>query len=69
MRKQKSTGIARKIDHLGRVVIPIELRRVLEIVEGDPVEVFVNKDEIVLRKYRVSNACAVTGEISYDNIS
>ncbi|MCU5716702.1 AbrB/MazE/SpoVT family DNA-binding domain-containing protein [Bacillus cereus] len=61
--------MARKIDHLGRVVIPIELRRLLEIREGDPVEVFVTKNEIILKKYKASYACAVTGEVNYDNIS
>ncbi|TSI19912.1 AbrB/MazE/SpoVT family DNA-binding domain-containing protein [Bacillus sp. HY001] len=69
LRKQKSKGVTRKVDHLGRVTIPKELRRVLEISEGDPVEVFTNKDEIILKKYKASYACAVTGEINYENIS
>ena len=47
----KSTGIVRKIDELGRVTLPIELRRTLEISEGDPVEIFVEEDKIVLQKY------------------
>jgi len=47
----KSTGIVRKVDELGRVVIPIELRRTLEIAEKDPLEIYVDGDRIVLRKY------------------
>ena len=48
----KATGIVRKIDDLGRVVIPKEIRRTLRIREGDPVEIFVDHEgEIVLKKY------------------
>lgn len=47
----KSTGIVRKVDELGRVVIPIELRRTLGIEERDAIEIFVDGDKIVLRKY------------------
>ena len=47
----KSTGIVRKIDELGRVVLPIELRKVLHIDVRDPLEVFVDGDSIILRKY------------------
>ena len=47
----KSTGIIRKVDELGRVVIPIELRNKLHIVERDPIEIFVDGSSIVLRKY------------------
>lgn len=47
----KSTGIVRKVDELGRVVIPIELRRVLDIAEKDPVEIFVDGNKIILKKY------------------
>lgn len=65
----KSTGIVRKIDNLGRVVVPMELRRTLGIEQKDPVEIFVDGDQIILRKYQANNACAVTGEVSHDNIS
>ncbi len=44
----KSTGIVRKVDELGRIVIPMELRRTLEINEKDPVEIFVEGEEIIL---------------------
>ena len=47
----KSTGIVRKIDELGRVVIPIELRKTLHIDVRDPMEIFVDEDKIVLKKY------------------
>lgn len=50
----KSTGIVRKIDELGRVVLPIELRRNLGIAEKDPVEIFVDDDKIILKKYNPS---------------
>lgn len=65
----KSTGIVRKVDELGRVVIPMELRRTLGIVEKDPVEIFVDGEQIVLQKYKPNMACAVTGEVSEENIS
>jgi len=48
----KATGIVRRIDDLGRVVIPKEIRRTLRIREGDPVEIFVDRDgEVILKKY------------------
>lgn len=48
----KATGIVRRIDELGRIVVPKEIRRVLRIREGDPLEIFTDKDgEIVLKKY------------------
>ena len=47
----KSTGIVRKVDELGRVVIPIELRRMLDIGEKDGLEIYVDGDKIILRKY------------------
>ena len=65
----KSTGIVRKIDNLGRVVVPMELRRTLGIEQKDPVEIFVDGDQIILRKYQANNACAVTGEVSNENVS
>lgn len=57
----KSTGIVRKVDELGRVVIPKELRRTMGIEEKDPLEIFVDGDKIILRKYEPSNKCMVTG--------
>jgi len=48
----KSTGIVRKIDELGRIVLPIELRRTLDIGERETIEIFVDGSSIVLKKYR-----------------
>lgn len=48
----KSTGIIRKVDELGRVVLPIELRRTLSIAERDSLEIYVEGDAIILRKYQ-----------------
>jgi len=47
----KSTGIVRKVDELGRIVIPIELRKNLNINIKDPLEIFTSSDKIVLKKY------------------
>lgn len=55
----KATGIVRKIDELGRVVLPIELRRTLNLEVRDPVEIFMEGDAIVLRKYEA--ACVFCG--------
>lgn len=48
----KSTGIVRKVDELGRIVLPIELRRTLGIEEKDRIEIFVEGESIILRKYQ-----------------
>ena len=61
----KSTGITRKVDELGRIVIPIELRRTLGIAEKDGLEIFVDGDQIILRKYEP--ACIFCG--SADSIT
>ena len=47
----KSTGIIRRVDELGRVVIPIELRNQFNIVEKDPIEIYVDGSSIILKKY------------------
>ena len=47
----KSTGIVRRVDELGRVVIPIELRNKFDIKEKDPIEIYVDGSSIVLKKY------------------
>lgn len=47
----KSTGIVRKVDELGRIVLPIELRRTLGINDKDTLEIYVNGDHIILKKY------------------
>ncbi len=47
----RNTGIVRNLDNLGRIVIPKEMRRVLDIQEKDPIEILIMDDNIVLRKY------------------
>ena len=47
----KSTGIVRKVDELGRIVLPIELRRTLDINERDALEIYVDTNQIILKKY------------------
>ncbi len=47
----KSTGIVRKVDELGRVVLPKELRTTLDIMQKDPLEIYVDGDNIILKKY------------------
>lgn len=47
----KATGIIRRVDELGRVVIPIEIRNQFNIVEKDPIEIYVDGSSIVLKKY------------------
>lgn len=55
----KATGIVRKVDELGRVVLPIELRRTLDIDIKDSLEIYVENDSIILRKYEP--ACLFCG--------
>lgn len=57
----KSLGIVRKIDELGRIVLPIETRRCLDIGPKDPVEIFVEKYRVVLKKYEPS--CIFCGDV------
>jgi AbrB family transcriptional regulator, transcriptional pleiotropic regulator of transition state genes len=65
----KSTGIVRKVDELGRVVIPIELRRTLDINIKDPLEIYVDNDKVILKKYQPNMACQITGDSSDENLS
>ncbi|ALZ61903.1 MULTISPECIES: AbrB/MazE/SpoVT family DNA-binding domain-containing protein [Bacillus cereus group] len=62
----KNTGVSRKVDELGRVVIPVELRRTLGIAEGTALGFHVEGENIVLRKHEKS--CFVTGKVSESNI-
>jgi len=55
----KSTGIVRKLDDLGRVVLPIELRRTMRMDEKDPLEIYVDGNTIILKKYEP--ACIFCG--------
>ena len=56
----KSTGVVRRVDELGRIVIPIELRRNLDIAEKDALEIYVYGEQIILKKYEPS--CIFCGD-------
>ncbi|WP_455715661.1 AbrB/MazE/SpoVT family DNA-binding domain-containing protein [Anaerosporobacter sp.] len=56
----KNTGIVRKLDELGRITLPIELRRTLGVGERDPLEIFVEEERIILQKYEATDI--FTGE-------
>ena len=58
----KSTGIVRRLDELGRITLPIELRRTLNVEERDPLEIYVEEDRIILTKYEPADI--FTGERS-----
>lgn len=63
----RTTGIVRKLDDLGRIVLPIELRRTLDIAERDELEIYLEDDKVVLKKYEPSCIfCGSTrGLVSY----
>ena len=48
----KSTGVVRKVDELGRIVLPVEIRNILDISPKDAIEIFTDNDKIVLKKYQ-----------------
>ena len=62
----KSAGIVRKMDQLGRIVIPVEVRRTFDIQETDSLEIYVDNDRIILRKYEPACSCVFCG--SGDNV-
>lgn len=64
----KATGIVRKIDSLGRLVIPMELRRSYDIQEGDPMEMFTDNDGIIIRKYDKTRKCIFCEEDNTDQL-
>ena len=62
----KSTGIVRKIDELGRIVLPMELRKKMDISNRDPVEIFTEDDKIILKKYQPSCIfCGDADDVTY----
>ena len=65
----KTTGIIRKVDDLGRIVLPIELRRMLDIAERDEMEIFMENDSIILQKYEPACLFCSSGRglVSYKN--
>ena len=61
----KATGIVRKIDELGRIVLPIEMRRTLDIGERDALEIYVEGSSVILKKYKPSCIfCDATKDIT-----
>ena len=64
----KSTGVVRKVDELGRIVLPIEIRKVLDIKQKDAVEIFTDNDKIILQKYQPACIfCNNTENVVYFN--
>ncbi|GAA0503079.1 AbrB/MazE/SpoVT family DNA-binding domain-containing protein [Salinibacillus aidingensis] len=59
----KASGLVRKVDELGRIVIPIELRRTMDINIKDPIEIFVDDDMIVLKKFRSHESCVICDNV------
>ncbi len=64
----KATGIIRKLDPLGRIVIPKETRDILGIHIKDPLEIFLENDRIILKKYEIDGACMLTNDLSSTNL-
>ena len=68
----KTTGIVRRVDDLGRIVIPKEIRRALHIKEGDPLEIYVDNNMVCLRNYKyqaVEDACEEVLNASTDFVN
>lgn len=63
----KSIGVVRKTDELGRIVIPMELRRTMDINEGTPLEIFTDGERIILQKYQ--RGCCFCGEFHDDMVA
>lgn len=64
----KATGIIRHVDPLGRVVIPKELRNVMDIPEKTPLEIYTDKECIIFKKYSAANTCMLTNEITENSL-
>lgn len=63
-RRMRSTGIVRRVDRLGRIVIPMEIRNTKNMQEGTPLELFIHGDELILRKYTPGcSICATCDDI------
>lgn len=61
----KATGIVRKLDELGRIVLPMEIRNTFNLESRDPVEIFVDGDRIILKKYQ---PCCIFCKSTKDNV-
>ena len=64
----KSTGIVRRLDELGRITLPIELRRTMDATERDPLEIYVEENRIILQKYEPSDIFTGEKEVSKKSI-
>lgn len=64
----KHTDLVRKVDRLGRIGIPVTLRREMNIEMSDEIEIFVEKETIILKKIHAYKPCMITGEISEKNL-
>ncbi|MFJ5964552.1 MULTISPECIES: AbrB/MazE/SpoVT family DNA-binding domain-containing protein [unclassified Bacillus (in: firmicutes)] len=65
----KRTGIVRRIDSLGRIVLPSEMRKVLNIKEEQLLEIFIEGETIMLKKYDADKSCLLTGQVTKQNKS
>ncbi|MGG0176503.1 AbrB/MazE/SpoVT family DNA-binding domain-containing protein [Gottfriedia acidiceleris] len=63
------SGIVRRLDDLGRIVLPKELRKMLNLNKYEPFEVFIEEQKIILKQFVSSNACMITGVIDEKNFS
>lgn len=61
----KTLGLVRKLDQLGRITLPIELRRTLGVEEKDPLEIFVDEDRIILKKYVPAGPCDDAHQVTF----
>lgn len=64
-----TTGMVRTVDNMGRIVLPKEMRDVLSIESGTPMEILVSGENLVLRKYRPSGGCALCGRLSEEMVT
>ena len=64
----KTTGVVRRIDGLGRIVVPKEIRRTLRIRDGEPLEIFVDKDFIALKEYSPMTDFRTLAQILVDSV-
>lgn len=64
----KSTGIVRKVDPLGRIVIPKEIRKTHDVNIDDSMEIFIDGELIILKKYSAYKTCFITGDVLDSNI-
>ena len=64
----KSTGMVRMVDHLGRIVLPIEIRKTMDIKEKDPIEIYTDENKIILMKYHPACVfCSNADNVVYFN--